>query len=134
VEVKRAYYRFENDKRIPLAADEAVNAGEQIEVVLTFDAPHELEYLLATDRKPAGFESVETQSGYVYSGLRHYRELHDERVAFYISKLPKGESRIHYRLRPEHAGCVSALPATIELMYAPKQAANSSEEKLQITR
>ena len=39
-----------------------------------------------------------------------------------------------YRIRAEHTGKMSALPATVELMYAPQQAANSAEDKLEVQK
>jgi uncharacterized protein YfaS (alpha-2-macroglobulin family) len=138
VSVSRAYYRLDPESEMrqetPLAADEKLKAGEVVEVELTLQAAQDLEYVLAQDFKPAGFECLETESGNRYQGLRHYQELHNERVSLYIEKLPKGMSTIRYRIRPEHAGRMSAMPATAELMYAPDQAANSHEDKLQVGR
>ncbi|MDF7798773.1 alpha-2-macroglobulin family protein [Pontiellaceae bacterium B1224] len=136
VGVSRAYYRVDvkTGERTRLGESDALKAGETIEVELSFEALQELEYLLATDFKPAGFENVETLSGYRHDGLRHYQEIHDERIACYINRLPKGISNIRYRLRAEHAGRVCAMPATIELMYAPKNAANSKEGRLKSAR
>ena len=110
---------------------ESVLTGETIEVKLTIIANQPLEYLLAEDRKPAGFETIDTHSGY-HQGS--FRELHDERVSFYLGRIQKGETVLTYRIRAEHAGTISALPATVELMYEPRQAANANEQKLRVIR
>ncbi len=138
VSISRAYYRIDSatGERAAkaLADDEVIKAGETILVELTLHAAQELEYVLAQDFKPAGFECTETASGYRYADLPHYRELYDERVDCYITHVPKGNSSIVYNVRPEHAGTVSAMPATVELMYAPEQAANAGEAHLKIER
>ncbi|VGO16593.1 Secretory immunoglobulin A-binding protein EsiB [Pontiella desulfatans] len=138
VSVSRAYHRvdWQSGERIgePLEADAVLKAGQTLEVVLELEAAQELEYVLVQDFKPSGFECQETESGYRQGKLRHYQELHDERVSSYVSTLPKGTSTITYRIRAEHAGRVGALPATVELMYAPDQAANSNEAKLSVER
>lgn len=139
VSISRVYYRHDPllDKQgeAPLQPTDVLNAGETIDVELILTATHPLEYLLAEDKKPGGFECVENLSGYAYGkGVGYYQELHDERVSFYINRLSKGTSTIHYKIRAEHAGTISALPATVELMYEPHQAANSAENKFKIVR
>jgi hypothetical protein len=139
ISVSRAYFRIDPEtgeyRETPMAEGEILKAGETIQVKLTLQAAQELEYVLAQDFKPAGFECTDTGSGYQYDSLlRDYRELHDERIACYIDHVPKGESTIAYLLRAEHAGSVCAMPATVELMYAPQQAANTQENRLKTQR
>lgn len=137
VSVKRAYYRVDSQmqkaEKNPLTPDDVLQAGDTVEVELVLNAAQKLEYLLAEDFKPAGFECSESQSGWSWL-LNAYLELHDERVSFYLPNIRQGETKVTYRMRAEHAGCVSALPATVELMYAPSQAANSDEMKFRIER
>jgi len=131
---EKLHYRPRKNKeesRIALAPGEALKAGETIEVELTLTASQPLEYLLAEDFKPAGFETIDSTSGYARGA---YRQLHDERVSVYLDHLRKGTTTLTYSIRAEHAGKVSALPATVELMYEPRQAANSAEKKFRTTR
>jgi len=139
VSVSRAYYRIDptTSKPVddPLQPADVLKAGEVVEVVLALEASQKLEYLLAEDFKPSGFECLDDESGRGYgNGVSYYRELHDERVSLYISRLPKGISTITYRIRAEHAGTMSAMPTTIGLMYEPRQAANSDEDKFRVVR
>lgn len=133
VTIERKYYRpAENkDNRVAIQPGETVAIGERIEVELTIQASQRLEYLLAEDFKPAGFETIDQTSGYAGGA---YREFHDERVSFYLHALSKGETRFRYEMRAEFAGTLSAHPATIELMYEPRQAANTEERVLKIKR
>ena len=131
VSIARTYSRVGPNTNIVIHPDEPVKVGELIEVKLTLTAAQTLEYLLAEDHKPAGFETIETSSGYSQGS---FRELHDERVSFYLNHISKGTTTLTHRIRAEHTGRVSALPATIELMYEPRQAANGAEQKLEIQR
>ncbi len=115
-------------KRTPLDDLQSVPSGSLVEVELLVQSKNDYEYLLIEDRKPAGVESVETQSGYFYSaGLGIYRELRDKHIGLCIRHLPKGNYSIRYQLRSEAPGTYTTLPATIEGMYAPELSGNSAD-------
>jgi hypothetical protein len=50
-------------ERLPLADGGAVASGERVIVVLTLEAKNDLEYVVVEDKKPAGLEAVDLQSG-----------------------------------------------------------------------
>ena len=154
VKVARKFYRLERDdkqvsvqgdrgqvvsqqvakyKRIPLEDLRSVTSGDLIEVEMIIDSKNDYEYLLLEDHKPSGFEPDDQRSGYVWEGLRAYRELRDDRVSFFLQELARGQHSINYRLRAETPGKMSALPATIEAMYSPELVGNSDEFKLRVT-
>ena len=153
VKVARKFYRLERDdkqvsvqgdrgqvvsqqvakyKRIPLEDLSSVTSGDLIEVEMVIDSKNDYEYLLLEDHKPSGFEPDDQRSGYVWEGLRAYRELRDDRVSFFLQTLARGQHSINYRLRAETPGKMSALPATIEGMYAPELVGNSDEFRLRV--
>lgn len=154
VKVQRRFYKLEADnknvdvqgdrgqvvnqqtekfKRIPLENLASVTSGELIEVELILNSKNDYEYLLLEDRKPSGFEPDDQRSGYIFEGLRAYRELRDDRVSFFLSDLARGQHSVSYRLRAETPSQkVSALPAKIEGMYAPELVGNSDEFKLRV--
>ncbi len=153
VKVQRKFYRLERDdkqvsvqgdrgqvvsqqvakyKRIPLEDLKSVTSGDLIEVEMVIDSKNDYEYLLLEDHKPSGFEPDDQRSGYVWEGLRAYRELRDDRVSFFLQELARGQHSINYRLRAEAPGKMSALPATIEGMYSPELVGNSDEFKLRV--
>jgi len=109
-----------------------VKSGDLIEVELTVDSKNDYEYIVFEDMKAAGCEPVEVRSGYSYAGLRSYMELRDERVCFFVRRLPRGTHSMAYRLRAEIPGQFSALPTKAGAMYAPELKANSDEMKLRI--
>lgn len=119
-------------KRIPLENLDSVASGDLIEVELEIDSKNDYEYVIFEDLKAAGMESVDLQSGYTRGGLGAYVEFRDERVAFFMRELARGEHSVSYRLRAEIPGQFSALPAKAYAMYAPELKANSDEMKIQI--
>ncbi|MCA9063612.1 MAG: alpha-2-macroglobulin, partial [Planctomycetaceae bacterium] len=152
VRIQRKMYRLERDdasgtvrgnrgqvvqqdqiryRRIPLNDADRVQSGDLIEVELLLDSRNDYEYLLIEDHKPAGFEPDDQLSGYVFSGLPAYRELRDNRVCFFVSRLARGNHSLTYRMRAETPSRqVSALPAVVNGMYAPELAGNSDDVTL----
>ncbi|MCA9178230.1 MAG: alpha-2-macroglobulin [Planctomycetales bacterium] len=124
--------RVEKYRREELADLAELKSGELVDVELEIDSKNDYEYVLFEDMKAAGFEPMEVQSGYRYSGLRYYIEFRDNRVAFFMQQLPRGKHSVSYRLRAEIPGQFSALPARAEAMYAPELRGNSDEIKLRI--
>lgn len=124
--------QVEKYERIALDNLETVKSGDLVEVELEFESKNDYEYILFEDFKPAGFEPVEVRSGYSSNGLGAYMELRDNRVAFFVRALARGNNSINYRMRAETPGRFSALPAKVSAMYAPELRGNSDEIKLQV--
>lgn len=103
-----------------------------VEVELEIDSKNDYEYLLFEDPKASGFEPVEVRSGYNGNEMGAYVEFRDERVAFFVRTLARGQHSLSYRLRAEIPGKFSALPTKASAMYAPELKANSDEIKLAI--
>ena len=141
IAVDRKYYRIseskdENDKlvvhREEIKDGDVLTSGETIEVKLTLKSDNIYEYLVYEDYKPAGCEPVERTSGNRWYGLVSNMELRDEKVAFFIGRLPLGESKLSYRLRVEIPGKFHALPVNGYAMYAPDIRAISDEYIMEI--
>ncbi|PKL80564.1 MAG: hypothetical protein CVV27_00155 [Candidatus Melainabacteria bacterium HGW-Melainabacteria-1] len=143
LEVKRSYFKVLEQlnpqtkqietSRTPLPPGAMLSSGEEVEVRLEIKAPTDYEYLLFEDFKPAGFEAVETLSGYVYqNGLGVYQELRDNRVAMFMGWMKQGTQVLSYRLRAETPGVFHALPHRAEAMYAPAIQATSESMLLKI--
>jgi len=124
--------KVEKYDRQPLADLSTVKSGDLVEVELTIESKNDYEYIIFEDMKAAGCEPVDVRSGYHYDGLRSYMELRDERVCFFVRRLPRGTHSLTYRLRAEIPGQFSALPTKASAMYAPELKANSEEMKLRI--
>ena len=63
-------------QRTPIHEGAALQSGDRVEVVLTFDSRNQYEYLLFEDLKPAGWESVEVRSG----GRAYARQLSQKSI------------------------------------------------------
>jgi alpha-2-macroglobulin len=124
--------RVERYRRTELANLAELKSGDLVEVELEIDSKNDYEYLLFEDPKAAGFEPLAVQSGYTFDGLGTYREVRDEKVCFFVRRLPRGKHSVSYRLRAEIPGRFSALPAQAYAMYAPELRGNSDEIKLRV--
>jgi hypothetical protein len=106
--------------RKELASGARLESGDLIEVELVIESKNDYEYLVFEDMKPAGCEPVEVRSGEAdSSGVYSYMELHDEKVAFFITDMPQGTRAVRYRMRAEIPGQFHALPTNGYAMYAP---------------
>jgi alpha-2-macroglobulin len=120
-------------ERVELRPDDIVNSGDLLEVELDLEAKNDYEYVLFEDMKPAGCEPVEVRSGdHSGQGVYSNMELRDEKVAFFLSRLPQGHRILSYRLRVETPGLFHALPTNGYAMYAPDVRTLSDENRLSI--
>jgi uncharacterized protein YfaS (alpha-2-macroglobulin family)/tetratricopeptide (TPR) repeat protein len=123
---------------------ETIHSGERVRVDITLEAKNHYEYVIVEDWKPAGFEAVDLQSGTVHfqgvgsDGQENgktswsYREFRDQKVAFFITKLPQGRHRISYTLRAEVPGDFHGMPNQVHAMYVPEIRANSAEMRVTV--
>jgi uncharacterized protein YfaS (alpha-2-macroglobulin family) len=109
-----------------------LTSGDLVEIELEIESKNDYEYLVFEDPKAAGFEPVDRQSGYTRGFPGVYRQLRDDRVAFFFKTLGRGRHSISYRVRAEIPGRFSALPTRGSAMYAPELKANSDEIRLGI--
>jgi alpha-2-macroglobulin len=127
----------------PAAASEIVSAsteygmpvesGVRVRVDLEVKANKAVEFLLVEDLKAAGFEAVAQQSGPEICEFKcSHVELRSDRVAFFLSQIPVGVTKLSYELRAEAPGRFHALPARVEAMYAPELRATSDEMRLEV--
>ena len=125
-----AQQRVQKYRKERLEDGASVKSGDLIEVELNVLSRNSYESILIEDRKPAGFEPVDPVSGYQDGA---YVEFRDARVCFFVHHLRQGTHTFRYRLRAETPGTVSALPATVEGMYAPELRGNSDEFQTTVT-
>lgn len=125
------------------------STGELVEVRLALNATDQMMYVLLEDPLPAGLEGVQERmnlSGYgdiwflsprggfwwpIYGYNR--KEIHDDRVSFFISSLWPGQHEFTYLARATHAGLFSALPAEASPMYEPEIWSRSSSALIEIS-
>ena len=125
IETQQEYTRTE------IKDQATVKSGDLIEVELVVNAKNDYEYLVFEDMKAAGFEPVDIRSGASYGdGLSSNVELRDEKVAFFVDRLPQGRRVLRYRVRAEAPGQFHALPTNGYAMYAPEVRAISDEMRV----
>ena len=123
----------ENYERLPVTDMSKLKSGDLVEVDLEIISKNDYEYIAFEDLKAAGFEAIEIRSGYRrIGGFYAYQEMRHDRVAFFVTRLPRGTHNLSYRLRAEIPGKFSALPAKAYANYAPELRGNSDELKVQI--
>lgn len=163
--VRRTYYRLAPKEtllrgtrydRVPLTDGGTVISGERVEVVVTFEAKNDLEYVVLEDLKPAGLEAVRLRSGEPLYARRlagdaperdagerdridHtgetrwvYQELRDRKIAMFLDRLPEGIWEVRYELRAEVPGAFHGLPLMGHAMYVPEIRANGEEIRLTV--
>ncbi|ABK98920.1 alpha-2-macroglobulin domain protein [Pelobacter propionicus DSM 2379] len=146
LKITRSMYRINSVKTqegwrrelTPLAADQPVSPGDDIEVRLTVDNDRALEYVIIEDRLPAGFESREAdrdprfRDETAFFDWYAHRERRDERMAFFVTSLPAGRHEFRHVIYPELEGRITALPAVVWPMYQPELRGESRAWKVEV--
>ncbi len=150
LQISREYYHLrpaESQDRIvyqKVPFSGVAKVGEPLLVKLTLDGSDENEYVMVEDPLPAGVEVVKNTESYIIPDERGYtgyswwswwwadREVHDDRVAFFISHLYSGSHTLSYIVKPFLPGTFHAMPAAISLMYFPDERAHSNEQLVKI--
>jgi hypothetical protein len=114
-----------------------VQPGDLIRVEVKIKLPTESWYVAIEDPLPGGLEAVnerlnttsytersnyygdESQFQYRTYGYNN-KEIHDDRVVFFVTRLSKGAHTFTYLARATQPGSFSAMPAQVYLMYAPE--------------
>ena len=116
----------------PSQAD-TIASGSELDVQLEITADADYRYAMLEDPIPAGCE-VEPQTNDVGSfpldyseGAAGYtrQETRDNKVVFFFDALPKGTTRLTYRLHAETPGHYRILPGIASLIYFPEVRGNS---------
>ena len=108
-----------------LAPGDAIAAGDRIAVELALDAASELARVLIEDPRCPGLEPVMSRSGQRH-GAADNLELRDDRLAFFVSVLPRGRTVIAYEALAERSGAFHVPAVRAECMYDPAVAARGA--------
>jgi uncharacterized protein YfaS (alpha-2-macroglobulin family) len=131
IQIERTY----RDPKTGRLLDSAV-AGQLVKVVLQVDLPQDGYFIIVEDQLPGGLEALneslnttsheqaasdyEQQEAYFWQELGYNnKEVHPERVSFFISELYSGHHIYSYLARATRAGTFAALPAEVYAMYDP---------------
>lgn len=151
-QVERKYYRLAQKRyggeilyeKLPLRGP--LKSGDEVFVEVNVRSDGNYEYFMLEDPIPAGVEVVQDNRGYKIRnavGLtREYadawrpwwtnREVRDEKVTFFATRLPAGEHTFTYVFRAQIPGWYHVMPSLASLMYYAEVRGNSDEIQLEI--
>ena len=116
----------------------SVQPGDVINVEVKVTMPDDGWYVAIEDPLPGGLDGVnERLNTTSYAARQGYyeepdeffyqdygynnKEIHDDRVVFFVTHLGKGAHTFTYLARATQAGVFSAMPAQVYLMYSPEE-------------
>lgn len=154
-EVTREYFRLVKERKgdryiyrkEPFQG--TVKTGEELFVKIKVRTEKAREFFMLEDHFPAGCEVVSDVGGFIIEGEREYsgvpagqedtwrwwyadRDVRDEKIAFFATRLEKGEYTFSYILRAQIPGNYMVMPALASLAYYPEVAGNSAPMQIRI--
>lgn len=107
--------------------------GERVKVELVVEVGSAMEYIMVTDRRPAGFEPVEQMPGWVSLGMVYgYREVTDTSINLFVDNMRKGVYTLSYEATAAYSGTFVSGIASVQSQYAPEMTARSGAEIIKI--
>ena len=140
IKVKREYLRLKG-KIDALSGEKTFEAktlegkiqkGETLGVRLTIENENNLSYVMLEDLLPSGFEVSPGVSFDKEALVYAEQEVHDEKIALFMSYLPQGKHVLNYGLRPELIGQFNVMPAQAYPMYQPEIRGSSASTRLEV--
>jgi len=156
--VKREYFKLTRQQtsdgikyaKAPFTG--ALRSGDEVLVKISVASSTEYEYFMLEDPLPAGVEAITDESGYNIIGESAYRdpregeyeggryrsswyaakEVRDEKVVFFATRIPAGRHELTYLLRAQIPGDYHVMPTIANLMYYPEYQGNGSETRMRI--
>ena len=114
------------DEALPSLA--RVGSGDLFRVSLTVEAREAVDYVLLEDPLPAGVDVVEGRE----EGRFERFERRDDRVVFFLSKIPAGKWTFSYVAQGVFPGAYHAMPAEAWGMYEPEVRGRSAEARFSV--
>lgn len=131
-------------KKVPFYGN--AKKGEYLFVKIKVLNDKEMEYFMLEDPLPAGCEVEKERERFFIEGERNYtgyhyewywdwigEEIHDDRIAFFLTRIYPGEHEFSYILRTYLPGRYHVMPAKGSLMYFPDIFAHSDEYIIKIS-
>lgn len=132
----------------------SVKAGEIVTVKLAITADRDRKWVAVVDPLPAGFEPIngklaaggsdldaqppaswqQRQQAWRHAVTWDHQELRDDRVLWFSDSMPAGTYELVYQARATIDGTFTAMPATVEAMYAPDQRARTARATFTVTK
>lgn len=110
----------------------SVRVGDEIMVQLTIEPRADCKQVVINDPIPSGGEVIEDFSAGEERGWFARREIHDNRVTFYVDYSPKGKHNLSYILRVERKGEFHVLPTQANCLYIPEIWGTGEETRIRV--
>jgi uncharacterized protein YfaS (alpha-2-macroglobulin family) len=147
ISVQREYRPVDGDRARDSGEPDALfQQGDLVEVILTLDVPEVSWYIVVDDPLPAGFEALNERlattshvatsyedPGQIYGRFGYNRkDVRDDRVAFFFTRLDPGQHTLSYLARATSGGSFVALPTQVYPMYEPEIWSRSDSTHCQV--
>jgi uncharacterized protein YfaS (alpha-2-macroglobulin family) len=140
IKVTREYVRLKGERdsgsgEVKYNAGElkgAIAKGETIGVRLTVENSQPLSFVVIEDPLPSGFEVVDNVRFDEKAAYYTETEVHDEKVALFMTYMGEGQRIFNYAIRPELPGFIYAMPTKASQMYQPEVRGASGSVKLEV--
>lgn len=109
-----------------------VRIGDEIVVRLTIEPQADCKQVIINDPIPSGGEVIEASSSEEEQGWFARREVHNNRVTFYVDYLSKGKHYLSYVLRAERKGEFHILPTQAKCLYIPEIWGTGEETQMRV--
>ena len=125
---------------------ETIEPGQLVQIRLTINFPDQASYVIIEDKLPGGLEALNeglATSSHIadaYNGPQYrwqqlgynHKEVHSDRVSFFITEMQAATKTITYYARATHAGSFTAMPTEVYAMYDPAVWGRSASNQLTI--
>lgn len=136
ITLKQTVYAVATDGRLtPVGSDATLHVGDRVRVRLEISCDRNMEYIELTMPRHAGFEPVNTASGWRWnSGLSYYAAVTNTATTLYIDRIDKGQYVVEVDFFANNAGTFTTAPTVMQCLYAPEFRALSPAPRLEILR
>jgi hypothetical protein len=139
IQISRTYLDAHTGRRI-----ESAEPGQLVRVQIQVRLPEDSFYMLIEDSLPGGLEALnerlnttsheerpEQEPYYAWEqrGYNH-KEVHGDRVSFFVTEMEEGQHTFEYLARATHAGRFVALPVEVSAMYELSRWGRSASDRL----
>ena len=136
-----AAQRYYHIQAVDPSRADGIASGQTMEVQVEITADANYRYAMLEEPIPAGCEVEPGDDQFRPSGLVYEeggggyarQETRDNRVVFFFDSLPKGKTRLTYRLHAETPGLYHILPSLASLVYFPEIRGNGLPVHARIT-
>ena len=98
-----------------------LHVGDELTIRLHIKVDRDMDFVVVKDLRTACMEPAEQLSGYAWmNGLSVYRVNRDASTAYFISKLPKGEHVLEYKVYINRVGVYQSGSASVQSVYSPE--------------